>query len=72
MEEEAAEVKARKSRRYGSDTIEFRREKVKQDLVIRKEEVERKEREEERHGRLQVKSNLYLPSNSSSNIKCKC
>ena len=25
MEEEAAEVKARKSRRYGSDTIELRR-----------------------------------------------
>ena len=53
MEEAAAEVKTRKSRRYGSDTIEFLREKVKQDLAIRKEEVQRKEREEERHGRLQ-------------------
>ena len=53
MEEEAAEVKPRKSRRYGSDTIEFLREKAKQDLAIRKEEVQRKEREEERHGRLQ-------------------
>ena len=52
MEEEAAEVKPRKSRRYGSDTIEFLREKAKQDLAIRKEEVQRKEREEERHGRL--------------------
>ncbi|XP_068738447.1 uncharacterized protein [Montipora capricornis] len=53
MEEEAAEVKPRKSRRYGSDTIEFLREKAKQDLAIRKEEVQRKVREEERHGRLQ-------------------
>ena len=53
MEEEAAEEKPRKSRGYGSDTIEFLREKVKQDLVIRKEEVRRKEREEERHDRLQ-------------------
>ena len=53
MEVEAAEVKPRKSRRYGSDTIEFLREKVKQDLAVRKEEVQRKEREEERHGRLQ-------------------
>ena len=52
MEEEAAEVKPSKSRRYGSDTIEFLREKVRQDLAIRKEEVQRKEREE-RHGRLQ-------------------
>ena len=53
MEEEAAEVKPRKSRRYGSDTIEFLREKVKQDLSIRKEEVQRKEREGERNSRLQ-------------------
>ena len=53
MEKEASEVKTRKSRRYGSDTIEFLLEKVKQDLAIRKEEVQRKEREEERHVRLQ-------------------
>ena len=32
MEEAAAEVKTRKSRRYGSDTIEFLCEKVKQYL----------------------------------------
>ena len=51
--EEAAKVKPRKSRRYGSDTIEFLREKAKQDLVVRQEEVRRKEREEERHARLQ-------------------
>ena len=40
MEEEAAEVKPRKSRRYGSDTIEFLREKANQDLVVRQEEVQ--------------------------------
>ena len=44
--EEAVEVKSRKSRRYGSDTIEFLCEKAKQDLVVRQEEVRRKEREE--------------------------
>ena len=53
--EEAAEVKPRKSRRYGSDTIEFLREKVKQDLAVRQEEVRRKEREEEPDARLQEK-----------------
>ena len=55
MEEEAVVVKPRKSRRYGSDTIEYLREKAKQDLVVRQEEVRRKEREEERHARLQEK-----------------
>ena len=54
-EEEADEVKPRKSRRYGSDTIEFLREKAKQDLAVRQEEVQRKEREEECHARLQDK-----------------
>lgn len=34
MEEEAAEVKPRKSRRYRSDTNEFLREKAKQDLAV--------------------------------------
>ena len=46
-------VKSNLESQGGSDSIEFLREKVKQDLAIRKEEVQRKEREEERHGQLQ-------------------
>ena len=53
MKEEAAEVKPRKSRRYRSNTIELLREKAKQDLAVRQEEVQPKEREEERHAWLQ-------------------
>ena len=70
MEEEAAEVKPRKSRRYGSDTIEFLHEKVKQDLAIRKEEVQRKEREEERHVRLQEQFILAQQQQRQHQMKC--
>ena len=51
MEEEAAEVKPRKSRRHHSYTIEFLREKAKQDLAVRQEEERPKDREADRHAR---------------------
>ena len=54
QEEEGAEKKSKKSRRYGSDTlIEFLREKAKQDLAVKQEEQQRKEREHERQVQLQ-------------------
>ena len=48
LEEEPAEVRSRRSRRYRSDTIEFLREKAKQDLAVRQEVLQSKERERER------------------------
>ena len=69
MEEEAAEVKPRKSRRYGSDTIEFFREKAKQDLAIRKTRYDAKK--EKKSVMVDYKSNFYLPSNSCINVKWK-
>ena len=53
LDEGSTEIIPKKSRRYGSDTIEFLREKAKQDLAARQEELKCKEREQERQTQLQ-------------------
>jgi len=53
LDEEGTEIIPKKSRRYGSDTIEFLREKAKQDRAARQEELKCKEKEQERQTQLQ-------------------
>ena len=64
--EEAAEVKPRKSRRYGSDTMK----KQSRTLQLGKKKYGAKK--EKKSVTLDYKSNFYLHSNRSNNIKCKC